>query len=151
MYMCWCLGYTKSREMLNYFNIFQVGFAGLRQQPNLSTLFILEQMILSCSIIISSTIDWILMPWNVYRESIFRPRTVDCSYSSSTTFYFMMVAPLPLQIMWTQVIGTCLLMYYASSWHNNFTCLISFMYFITKQRAIQLYHPSGVLKSFYFY
>ena len=46
--------------MLNYFNVFQVGFAGLRQQPYLSTLFILEQKILTCSITVSSTIYWIL-------------------------------------------------------------------------------------------
>ena len=102
IYMCWFLGYNTPQQMLNYFNVFQVGFAGLRQQPYLSTLFILEQKILTCSITVSSTIYWILKKRRgnaVSTERVYSD-SWQCS-AANNNIMFTMVAALLLQIIWT--------------------------------------------------
>ena len=102
IYMCWFLGYNTPQQMLNYFNVFQVGFAGLRQQPYLSTLFILEQKILTCSITVSSTIYWILKKRRGNAVSTEREYSDSWQCSAAhNNIMFTMVAALLLQIIWT--------------------------------------------------
>ena len=82
--------------------LFQVGFAGLRQQPYLSTLFILEQKILTCSITVSSTIYWILKKRR--GNAVSTGRVYSDSWqcrAANSNIMFTMVAALLLQIIWT--------------------------------------------------